>query len=176
MRLGKKIFQGIGIVTVFAVVGMAGVHNFWQIANQKGEAEEILVVTAEVESEMSSVVTEAEGEVEIIEEISAVEIKLTQLRLAKERAWSEKIAGWEQVADKEQIATDILQHFREQQLEILIQAKGFSQSVVLITENRVNVLVPEGEAKKGYQMLHDLVTGNLGVASDEVYIIPLTDS
>lgn len=176
MKLGKNIFQGIGIVIFFSVVGLASIHNLLVGDISENSQPEVLKANAEVVSEVVLPATSEDdvNEEEKIENLA--EQELAKLRIAKEKAWSEKMACWEELGQTEKLEADNLQHFREQQLEILIQAKGFSQSVVIITEKRVNVLVPEQEAKTGYQILHDLVTGNLDVAPPDVYIIPLASN
>ena len=129
MKLGSKLFYGTGVVTLFLVLGLAGIYN---------------LLPKSIEEE--SAVVEAAAPVLLSEEKVADEVRLTaeekliKLQLARERAWSEKMAAWEQSGQLEKLAQDNIAYFQEKQMEILLEAKGFKESMVLITEKRINVL------------------------------------
>lgn len=166
MKLASKLFYAAGAGTFFLVLGLASVYNLMPAAN--------IEETVLLETTTPVLLVEEKAETTPKKLLSAEE-QLIKLRLARERAWSEKMAVWEEIGQAENLLQDSESYFLEQQMEILLQAKGFRESMVLITEKRVNVLVPAAQAKESYQLLHDLVAGNLGIAPNSVYIIPIEE-
>ena len=167
MKVGSKLFYGVGVVTFFLVLGLASVYNLLPVAAEEEVAAVEVIVPPTVPVEESEKIFE--------QKLLTAEEQLIKLRLARERAWSEKMAAWAETGQAEKLAQDSEHYFQEQQMEILLQAKGFRESMVMITEKRINVLVPAAQASKSYQMLHELVSGNLGAAVNSVYIIPIED-
>lgn len=99
--------------------------------------------------------------------------QLAELRLQRDRSWAQRIEQLENMGQQEAVLQCNLQRFQEQQMELLIAAKGFDSSLVVITQRKVNVMVDAQEAASGYQRLHELVTGNLEVEQAQVVIIPV---
>lgn len=63
---------------------------------------------------------------------------------------------------------------KEADVELLIKAKGFNNCVVVISDNRVNVLVPassSGLSSAEVAMIMDIVMGQLEISSSNVTVV-----
>ena len=64
-------------------------------------------------------------------------------------------------------------HYKEQRLELLLQAKGIGPCLVVLEEEQANVIVAEDVLTTQYEKIYDLVRRNTQYEAEQILLLPL---
>lgn len=158
------------------------------------EADEVMAVAYQVNQQMAEAdAAEAVGGLHAIlkgnvpqgDQGQSYEEQIAAFRIDKERSWAQKLEYLQALASNPESSTTLrttaenqlmqgnAQRYLEQQLELLIKAKDFSDCLVVINEKQINVIVEEKEAKEGYLKLADIILRNSDFTQEQIVILPL---
>lgn len=170
MREFGKAVQMLFLVFCVALFGLGIVWNlFYGMI-----AEETLETIGTVQEESTESVPRIEKDIEIDTDI--LEERLAVLRMERNRSWQQLLDDLDmlQFTEKEiYLKQQAELQFRERRLELLLQAKGISHSLVLLEQEQANVIVPEEVLAEQYEKIYELVQRNTDYIPTQIVLIPL---
>lgn len=124
----------------------------------------------------NEVLGNSKGSEEFVVQDKKLENKIATLRMKREKNWKQWEYALEQREDTESEA--LLKkyqalRYKEQELEVLLQAKGISQNLVVLEEQQANILVEASKAETQYEKIYDLVERNTDYLPEAIVVIPL---
>ena len=124
----------------------------------------------------TALVPEEKINTEMAGDTATLENQIAALRMERDSSWQQLKDGLNglQFADKQQILQqyEILQ-YKEQRLELLLQAKGIHHCLVVLEEQQANVIVVQSELAEQYEKIYDLVQRNTDYAVNQIILVPL---
>ena len=101
--------------------------------------------------------------------------RIAVLRMERDRNWRylQNLMTELQPEEQEVWRSYAMLQYREQRLELLLQARGITHCLVLLEEEQANILVSEQEAEKYYEKIFDLVLRNSSYSVEQIVLIPV---
>ena len=168
----KKIMS-MAIITICAsLFVMAVIGNLFLGSASEATISEISGETADVVLDMkegsdSAVSGETEDE--------KMANRIAVLRMERDRNWRylQTLMAELQPEEQEAWQSYAMLQYREQRLELLLQARGITHCLVLLEEEQANIMVSEQEAEKYYEKIFDLVLRNSSYSAEQIVLIPV---
>lgn len=120
--------------------------------------------------------TEDRIDTETAEETATLENQIAALRMERDSSWQQLKDGLNhlQFEEKQQWLRQYeLLQYKEQRLELLLQAKGIQHCLVVLEEQQANVIVAQSELAEQYEKIYDLVKRNTDYGTDQIILVPL---
>lgn len=120
--------------------------------------------------------TEDRIDTETTEETATLENQIAALRMERDSSWQQLKDGLNhlQFEEKQQWLRQYeLLQYKEQRLELLLQAKGIQHCLVVLEEQQANVIVAQSELAEQYEKIYDLVKRNTDYGTDQIILVPL---
>ena len=110
------------------------------------------------------------------EEQEYLKNRLAALRMMRDKSWQQLEMRLEGLTDSEKIRRqeqNALLQYKEQRLELLLAAKGFSNCLVVLDEEQANIIVAEQALENQYEKLYDLILRNSDYPAEQIILIPV---
>ena len=110
------------------------------------------------------------------EEQEYLKNRLAALRMMRDKSWQQLETQLEGLTDSEKIRRqeqNALLQYKEQRLELLLAAKGFSNCLVVLDEEQANIIVAEQALENQYEKLYDLILRNSDYPAEQIILIPV---
>lgn len=110
------------------------------------------------------------------EEQEYLKNRLAALRMMRDKSWHQLEMRLEGLTDSEKIRRqeqNALLQYKEQRLELLLAAKGFSNCLVVLDEEQANIIVAEQALENQYEKLYDLILRNSDYPAEQIILIPV---
>lgn len=110
------------------------------------------------------------------EEQEYLKNRLAALRMMRDKSWHQLEMRLEGLTDSEKIRRqeqNALLQYKEQRLELLLAAKGFSNCLVVLDEEQANIIVAEPALENQYEKLYDLILRNSDYPAEQIILIPV---
>lgn len=110
------------------------------------------------------------------EEQEYMKNRLAALRMMRDKSWQQLETQLEGLTDSEKIRRqeqNALLQYKEQRLELLLAAKGFSNCLVVLDEEQANIIVAEQALENQYEKLYDLILRNSDYPAEQIILIPV---
>lgn len=150
-----------------------------EISAASTSSEAISAVDSEQQAAVAgSVIPEMEITKQVQESVHSDANQIALLRMERERSWQQLQAGLAglEFTEKQQCLKQYQeQHYREQRLELLLQAKGIADCLVLLEAEQANIIVGGAEVARQYEKIYDLVQRNSDYPPEQIVIVPLPD-
>lgn len=107
------------------------------------------------------------------------EEQFAALRMKRDSAWQvlqDQLTELEQAEREEYLAQYAKRRYKEQRLELLLQAKGIAHCLVILEEQQANVIVAEAELREQYEKIFDLILRNTDFTAQEIVLLPLSSA
>ena len=107
------------------------------------------------------------------------EEQFAALRMKRDSAWQvlqDQLTELEQAEKEEYLAQYAQRRYKEQRLELLLQAKGIAHCLVILEEQQANVIVAEAELSEQYEKIFDLILRNTDFTAQEIVLLPLNNT
>lgn len=112
------------------------------------------------------------------EEQDSVENQIAALRMKRDSSW-QQLKNQLESLEFEQKQQCLKQYeelqYKEQRLEVLLQAKGISDCLVLLEEQQANIIADGAALEQQYEKIFDLVQRNTDYLPEQIVIVPLTN-
>ena len=111
-----------------------------------------------------------------LEEQEYLKNRLAALRMMRDKSWHQLEMRLEGLTDSEKIRRqeqNALLQYKEQRLELLLAAKGFSNCLVVLDEEQANIIVAEQALENQYEKLYDLILRNSDYPAEQIILIPV---
>ena len=102
--------------------------------------------------------------------------RLAALRMMRDKSWQQLETQLEGLTDSEKIRRqeqNALLQYKEQRLELLLAAKGFSNCLIVLDEEQANIIVAEQAMENQYEKLYDLILRNSDYPAEQIILIPV---
>lgn len=192
----KRVTSAVLTALCLALFSLAVIGNLFIDSLQSQEAAVELVMTETAMSETSMTETALWEEAYIKEKqqnpaeavLSASENqngqeeqeylknRLAALRMMRDKSWQQLEMRLEGLTDSEKIRRqeqNALLQYKEQRLELLLAAKGFSNCLVVLDEEQANIIVAEQALENQYEKLYDLILRNSDYPAEQIILIPV---
>lgn len=192
----KRVTSAVLTALCLALFSLAVIGNLFTDSLQSQEAAVELVMTETAMSETSMTETALWEEAYIKEKqqnpaeaaLSASENRngqeeqeylknrLAALRMMRDKSWQQLEMRLEGLTDSEKIRRqeqNALLQYKEQRLELLLAAKGFSNCLVVLDEEQANIIVAEQALENQYEKLYDLILRNSDYPAEQIILIPV---
>ena len=192
----KRVTSAVLTALCLALFSLAVIGNLFTDSLQSQEAAVELVMTETAMSETSMTETALWEETYIKEKqqnpaeaaLSASENRngqeeqeylknrLAALRMMRDKSWQQLETQLEGLTDSEKIRRqeqNALLQYKEQRLELLLAAKGFSNCLVVLDEEQANIIVAEQALENQYEKLYDLILRNSDYPAEQIILIPV---
>lgn len=192
----KRVTSAVLTALCLALFSLAVIGNLFTDSLQSQEAAVELVMTETAMSETSMTETALWEEAYIKEKqqnpaeavLSASENqngqeeqeylknRLAALRMMRDKSWQQLEMRLEGLTDSEKIRRqeqNALLQYKEQRLELLLAAKGFSNCLVVLDEEQANIIVAEPALENQYEKLYDLILRNSDYPAEQIILIPV---
>ena len=192
----KRVTSAVLTALCLALFSLAVIGNLFTDSLQSQEAAVELVMTETAMSETSMTETALWEEAYIKEKqqnpaeaaLSASENRngqeaqeylknrLAALRMMRDKSWQQLETQLEGLTDSEKIRRqeqNALLQYKEQRLELLLAAKGFSNCLVVLDEEQANIIVAEQALENQYEKLYDLILRNSEYPAEQIILIPV---
>ena len=192
----KRVTSAVLTALCLALFSLAVIGNLFTDSLQSQEAAVELVMTETAMSETSMTETALWEEAYIKEKqqnpaeavLSASENqngqeeqeylknRLAALRMMRDKSWHQLEMRLEGLTDSEKIRRqeqNALLQYKEQRLELLLAAKGFSNCLVVLDEEQANIIVAEQALENQYEKLYDLILRNSDYPAEQIILIPV---
>lgn len=192
----KRVTSAVLTALCLALFSLAVIGNLFTDSLQSQEAAVELVMTETAMSETSMTETALWEEAYIKEKqqnpaeaaLSASENRngqeeqeylknrLAALRMMRDKSWQQLETQLEGLTDSEKIRRqeqNALLQYKEQRLELLLAAKGFSNCLVVLDEEQANIIVAEQALENQYEKLYDLILRNSDYPAEQIILIPV---
>lgn len=192
----KRVTSAVLTALCLALFSLAVIGNLFTDSLQSQEAAVELVMTETAMSETSMTETALWEEAYIKEKqqnpaeavLSANENqngqeeqeylknRLAALRMMRDKSWQQLEMRLEGLTDSEKIRRqeqNALLQYKEQRLELLLAAKGFSNCLVVLDEEQANIIVAEQALENQYEKLYDLILRNSDYPAEQIILIPV---
>ena len=192
----KRVTSAVLTALCLALFSLAVIGNLFTDSLQRQEAAVELVMTETAMSETSMTETALWEEAYIKEKqqnpaeavLSASENqngqeeqeylknRLAALRMMRDKSWQQLEMRLEGLTDSEKIRRqeqNALLQYKEQRLELLLAAKGFSNCLVVLDEEQANIIVAEQALENQYEKLYDLILRNSDYPAEQIILIPV---
>ena len=96
--------------------------------------------------------------------------------MMRDKSWQQLEMRLEGLTDSEKIRRqeqNALLQYKEQRLELLLAAKGFSNCLVVLDEEQANIIVAEQALENQYEKLYDLILRNSDYPAEQIILIPV---
>lgn len=107
------------------------------------------------------------------------EEQFAALRMKRDSAWQvlqDQLAELTQPEREQYLAQYAQRRYKEQRLELLLQAKGIAHCLVILEEQQANVIVAEAELREHYEKIFDLILRNTDFTAQEIVLLPLNNA
>ena len=108
---------------------------------------------------------------------NSVENQIAALRMKRDSSW-QQLKNQLESLEFEQKQQCLKQYeelqYKEQRLEVLLQAKGISDCLVLLEEQQANIIADGAALEQQYEKIFDLVQRNTDYLPEQIVIVPLT--
>lgn len=192
----KRVTSAVLTALCLALFSLAVIGNLFTDSLQSQEAAVELVMTETAMSETSMTETALWEETYVKEKqqnpaeaaLSASENRngqeeqeylknrLAALRMMRDKSWHQLEMRLEGLTDSEKIRRqeqNALLQYKEQRLELLLAAKGFSNCLVVLDEEQANIIVAEQALENQYEKLYDLILRNSDYPAEQIILIPV---
>ena len=192
----KRVTSAVLTALCLALFSLAVIGNLFTDSLQSQEAAVELVMTETAMSETSMTETALWEETYVKEKqqnpaeaaLSASENRngqeeqeylknrLAALRMMRDKSWQQLEMRLEGLTDSEKIRRqeqNALLQYKEQRLELLLAAKGFSNCLVVLDEEQANIIVAEQALENQYEKLYDLILRNSDYPAEQIILIPV---
>ena len=192
----KRVTSAVLTALCLALFSLAVIGNLFTDSLQSQEAAVELVMTETAMSETSMTETALWEETYVKEKqqnpaeaaLSASENRngqeeqeylknrLAALRMMRDKSWQQLETQLEGLTDSEKIRRqeqNALLQYKEQRLELLLAAKGFSNCLVVLDEEQANIIVAEQALENQYEKLYDLILRNSDYPAEQIILIPV---
>ncbi len=176
MEVFKRALRGavLAIGVSLALMGVIG-NLFFSTLSEQG-------VTAMTTEAPNGVSEEQEDQNAVEQEPpswdreKALDNQIAALRMARNQSWQKLQSGLQllQIEEKQQLLGQYERlHYKEQRLELLLQAKGIGPCLVVLEEEQANVIVAEDVLTTQYEKIYDLVRRNTQYEAEQILLLPL---
>ena len=192
----KRVTSAVLTALCLALFSLAVIGNLFTDSLQSQEAAVELVMTETAMSETSMTETALWEEAYIkekqqnpaeaalsasenrngLEEQEYLKNRLAALRMMRDKSWHQLEMRLEGLTDSEKIRRqeqNALLQYKEQRLELLLAAKGFSNCLVVLDEEQANIIVAEQALENQYEKLYDLILRNSDYPAEQIILIPV---
>lgn len=129
------------------------------------------------QAEEAAVFSDEEAPKATEEEQASVENQIAALRMKRDSSW-QQLKNQLESLEFEQKQQCLKQYeelqYKEQRLEVLLQAKGISDCLVLLEEQQANIIADGAALEQQYEKIFDLVQRNTDYLPEQIVIVPLT--
>ncbi len=178
----KMIYGTIGAICV-SLMALSVIGNLF--LSQLPEAEEAVTTSAVLEQryteeQLKSASTAAlfsQNEATFEEDDYEIEMEnqIASLRMERDSSWQRLRDRMEQLSDEYQqkLQTYALLQYKEQRLELLLQARGVDHCLVVLEEHQANVIAAEDALKVQYKKIYDLIQRNSDYTAEQIVLVPM---
>lgn len=122
---------------------------------------------------------EVKGNIEEITEEEQMKNQIASLRMMRDRSWQKLQRQLEEIPEAEkqqQIQRIAMLQYKEQRIELLLAAKGFEHTLVVLEEEQANIIAEAKLLEKHYEKLYDIVLRNSEYPPEQIVLIPLAEN
>ena len=139
-----------------------------------------IIAEAETMSQPESVEVlfqqEPDTEKQHAEKMQELENRVASMRIQRDASRQQLYVAVESLefAEKQQKLQQYAeQQYQEQQLELLLHAKGLAPCLAVLNTEQANLIVPEALLQTEYEKLYDLVLRNTNYDEMQIVLVPL---
>ncbi len=135
--------------------------------------EEMVQATAETALFEKSDMSESMKE---IENNKMLENSVAALRMERDSSWQrlkDRLDRLDSLATEQELQRYALLQYKEQRLELLLQARGLEHCLVVLEEKQANVIAAEEELTEQYEKIFDLVQRNSEYTMEQIVLVPV---
>lgn len=192
----KRVTSAVLTALCLALFSLAVIGNLFtdSLQSQEAAVEPVMTETAMTETSMTETAVWEEAYVkekqqnpaEAVlsasenqngqEEQEYLKNRLAALRMMRDKSWQQLEMRLEGLTDSEKIRRqeqNALLQYKEQRLELLLAAKGFSNCLVVLDEEQANIIVAEQALENQYEKLYDLILRNSDYPAEQIILIPV---
>lgn len=192
----KRVTSAVLTALCLALFSLAVIGNLFtdSLQSQEAAVEPVMTETAMTETSMTETAVWEEAYVKEKqqnpaeaalsasenrngqEEQEYLKNRLAALRMMRDKSWQQLEMRLEGLTDSEKIRRqeqNALLQYKEQRLELLLAAKGFSNCLVVLDEEQANIIVAEQALENQYEKLYDLILRNSDYPAEQIILIPV---
>ena len=171
----------LAIFVSLAIMGIVGNLFFGTLpasddAVLAAGAEQELQVDYEQQYAIEQQKTIAEQGLSESDRLRTLDNQFAALRMKREQSWQNLRIGLHQLQFEEKQAClrqyEELQ-YKEQRLELLLQAKGIHHCLAVLETEQANIIVAEWVLAEQYEKIYDLVQRNTTYTAEQIILLPL---
>ncbi len=193
----KTIYGTVGALGIsllmMAVVGNVFLGNLSVADDAMMTASDAKPVSAELEQQYTDEMMEAAAETALFPEVRQAEQEtnkemqseeasaqilqnsIASLRMERDSSWQclrERMSSLSEI-QQQKLETYAMLQYKEQRLELLLQARGLDHCLVVLEEEQANVIASEKALAEQYEKIYDVVQRNTDYTAEQIVLVPM---